>query len=164
MYNTHIMEAEEEKVFKCDNHEVCGTDDLPTWWLECKGKWLCTNCDRMFGTGTWSTGTGLIYKTGKGSLHFDDVEVECPICLESKRSVSQPTCDHTVCIDCFKRCYYGDSSGEPPFPYLEIEEDTYDEDDDPLIKEWNVKWHLWDDHRQCMYKMEETTLQKCPPM
>lgn len=42
-----------------------------------------------------------------------------------KRSVSQPNCEHTLCINCFKRCYYGEN--EPTFPYPDIEDEYYDD-------------------------------------
>tara|TARA_B100002051_G_C16114442_1_gene336851 strand:+ start:209 stop:451 length:243 start_codon:yes stop_codon:yes gene_type:complete len=57
----------------------------------------------LFGTWKWQ---GQEYKTGKGILEISD-NLECPICLEIKRGISLPNCEHTLCIDCFKRCYYG---------------------------------------------------------
>ena len=49
-----------------------------------------------------------------------------------------------ICIECFKRCYYGDFSNEPTFPYPEIEDEYYDDMNNikwelnyPLIKEYN---------------------------
>ncbi len=29
---------------KCKNYKLCKAI-LPIWWFECKGKYLCTNCD-----------------------------------------------------------------------------------------------------------------------
>ena len=81
---------------KCKNYELCKSV-LPKWWYDCKGKYLCINCDMMFGT--WGS------QTGKGILEIND-NLECPICLEVKRGISQPRCEHTLCIDCFKKCYY----------------------------------------------------------
>ena len=80
---------------KCKNYEVC-EDVLPKWWYDCKGQYLCTNCDVQFGT--WGV------QTGKGELRIYN-NLECPICLESEKCISQPFCDHTVCIQCFKRCW-----------------------------------------------------------
>ena len=37
--------------FKCKNYELCDTV-LPHWWFGCKGHYICTNCDIMFGTST----------------------------------------------------------------------------------------------------------------
>ena len=93
-----------EEGIKCKNYELCESV-LPRWWFECKGNYLCTNCHMLFGTWKWQ-GQGQEYKTGKGILEISD-NLECPICLENKRGISQPNCEHTLCIDCFKRCYYG---------------------------------------------------------
>lgn len=143
---------------KCKNYELC-EDVLPKWWFECKGHYLCTNCDMMFGT----------WKNGKGELNFSD-NIECSICLYIKRSVSQPNCEHTVCIECFKRCYYGDddTENEPKFPYPDIEDEYYDDQDNPkwetdypLIKTHNEEWNKWDDEKVQKYENEEY-LRKCP--
>ena len=76
---------------KCKNYELCHSV-LPQWWYDCMGRYTCTHCDMMFGT--WGT------QTGKGVLQFKD-SVECPICYDTKRGVSQARCDHFVCVDCF---------------------------------------------------------------
>lgn len=88
---------EEGGGIKCKNYELCEAV-LPKWWFECKGNYLCTNCHMMFGT--WGKS-----HTGKGILKISN-DFECPICLENKRGISQPNCDHTLCIDCFKQCHY----------------------------------------------------------
>ena len=136
---------------KCKNYELCESV-LPKWWYNCKGKYLCTNCDMM-----WR----------KGILEIND-NLECPICLEVKRGISQPNCEHTVCIDCFKRCYYGDQSGEPQFPYPDIEDEYYDDQENPkwniqypLIKIYNDEYKKWDDNREKKYNNEEH-LRRCP--
>jgi hypothetical protein len=147
---------------KCKNYEVCDAV-LPDWWWDCKECYLCTNCDIHFGTWTTNTGFG---NDGKGILEFID-NYECAICMETKRCVSQPKCNHFVCIDCFKRCYYGDESGRPDFPYPEIEEE-YDDDQDnpkwreyPLIAIYNQEWNAWDDNRMEKYEREKN-LRCCP--
>eukprot|EP00960_Hanusia_phi_P011485 335694-Hanusia_phi.AAC.2 len=63
-----------------------------------------------------------------GRLEFPDVRTECPICLETEKSmVKLPHCSHNICTECFKRCYYArDDTPEPPFPYPELEDDYYD--------------------------------------
>jgi len=30
--------------------------------------------------------------------------------------------NHTLCINCFKRCYYSNDENKPEFPYSEIED------------------------------------------
>ena len=51
---------------KCKNYELCNAV-LPYWWWDCKGCYLCTNCDMMFGTWTTKLGGG---NNGKGILEF----------------------------------------------------------------------------------------------
>ena len=139
---------------KCKNYELCNTT-LPKWWFECKECYLCTNCDMMFGT------------RGKGILEFNDIE--CSICFENKRGVSQPNCDHYTCIDCFKRCYYlyNDDDGKPEFPYPEIEEEYYNDQENikwkeyPLIDVYNEECDIWDDAKCERYEREEY-LRCCP--
>lgn len=147
---------------KCKNYEVCDSL-LPDWWWDCKGCYLCTNCHMQFGTWTNKLEGG---NNGKGILEFID-NYECVICMETKRCISQPKCNHFICIDCFKRCYYGDKSGEPEFPYPEIEEEYYDDqenpkwDNYPLISIYNKNWNAWDDNRIEKYE-RETNLRCCP--
>ena len=150
---------------KCKNYELCEAV-LPKWWFECKGNYLCTNCHMMFGTWKFQ---GQEYKTGKGILDISD-NIECPVCLEVKRSISQPNCDHTVCIDCFKRCYYGDddAENEPKFPYPVIEDEYYEDTDNPkwdtdypLIKIHNEEYNKWNDEKIKKFENEEYN-RKCP--
>ena len=154
---------------KCKNYELCEVF-LPKWWFECNGNYLCTNCHMMFGT--WKNEKMGVYKTGKGALDMSD-NIECSICLEVKRSISQPNCEHTLCIECFKRCYYGDddTENEPKFPYPDIEDEYYDniwndeqnqkwENDYPLIKIYNAEWNKWDDEKNQKYEYE-TYNRKC---
>jgi hypothetical protein len=149
---------------KCKNYELCECI-LPKWWFECKGNYLCTSCHMMFGT--W--GRGENRHTGKGILPIVD-NFECPICLETTKGISQPRCDHSVCIRCFKRCYFGDETcaGEPEFPYPEMEDDYYDDPknpkwkiDYPLIKIYNAAHNKWQYERDEKYT-NETYLRMCP--
>lgn len=120
---------EDNSGIKCKNYELCN--------FECKGKYLCTKCDEMFGK----------------VLEIHD-NLECLICLEVTRSISQPNYEHTVCIDCFTRCYYNDDLKKPSFPYPDIE-DKYRNDQQklkwkteyPLIKTYNKECDKWNDER-----------------
>jgi hypothetical protein len=115
--------------------------------------------------GTWgSPPTG---NTGKGTLDFVD-EIECPVCFENKEGVSHPNCDHFICIDCFKRCYYGDETGEPEFPYPELEDEYYDdrqnpkwETEYPLIRIYEEEWDNWENAKHEKYSRERN-LRMCP--
>ena len=148
-YDEQYPEAEGGGI-QCKNYKVCGAV-LPKWWWDCKGQYLCTNCDMLFGE--------LTFKA----------EIECLICFDYKQGVSQLKCDHFTCTDCFKRCYYGDedADNEPQFPYPEIEEDYYNDPDNikwkayPFIHLYHEEWEKWDDARLEKYENEKH-LRKCP--
>jgi len=53
-------------------------------------------------------------------------DVECPVCFETKRGITLPKCEHAICIECFRDCYYG-RYDEPDFPYSKDIEEEYDE-------------------------------------
>lgn len=102
---------------KCKNYIICESI-LPDWWFEWKQSYLCSNCNTLFGT--WSNKLLNINKTGKGVLKIFD-NLECPVCLEVTKCISQPNCDHYACIECFKKCYYGESE----YPLIEICNEQY---------------------------------------
>jgi len=137
---------------KCINQIICD-NILPKWWFECKGSYLCSICDMMFGK----------------ILEVKD-NIECIICLEIKKCIKQPMCDHSVCINCFKKCYYGDETnvGEPIFPYPDIEDEYYEDQENqkwdinyPLIKMYNEEFNIWDNIKTKKYDNEEYLI-KCP--
>ena len=70
---------------------------------------LCVNCAMMFRK-------ELVFKN----------DVECPICFETKRGITLPKCEHAICIQCFRDCYYG-RYDEPDFPYSKDIEEEYEE-------------------------------------
>jgi len=153
---------------KCKNYVVCETI-LPKNCYNLCGGYLCFKCISLFGDIT--DGDGNIIKKGKDKLTTYD-NVECPICLETKQNVSLPRCEHHTCIDCFKRCYYGDRSrqDEPLFPYNENEVDNrYFSDWDnpkwitkyPLLKEYNEKYIIWENKKRRKYE-EEENIRLCP--
>lgn len=136
--------------FKCVNFQICNIT-LPDWWLDIDSKLICPECDMSF-----------------GELKFQE-NIECPVCYEKTTSVKLKNCDHTVCLDCFKRMYFGNDEleNEPKFPYPDIE-DEYDNNqedpkwkDYPLIDTYNKNWNSWDDQRQEKFD-NETFLKKCP--
>jgi hypothetical protein len=135
---------------QCKNYKVCASV-LPPWWWECNESYLCTNCEMLF-----------------GEFKFKE-PMECPICFDVKHGLSQLKCDHFICVDCFKRCYYGDEDreNEPKFPYPELEEEYFHDMDNvkwneyPLIYIFHNEWNMWDDKRMEKYDNEES-LRHCP--
>ena len=146
--NNIVYDINNEEGIKCKNYELCKIV-LPKLW---KANYLCINCDMMFG----------------GILEIKDT-IECPICYEYKKGISQPRCNHFICIDCFKRCYYIDTNGEPIFPYPDNINDEYLEDinntkwniDYPLIKLYNEEYDKWEYNREKKYDNEKY-LRICP--
>ena len=152
--NSNIAYYDQEDCdgIKCKNYQVCN-EVLPKWWFDCKGHYRCVNCDVMF----------------RENLEFIN-NIECPICLDIKKGVKQLQCNHCICIKCFKRCYYGDETreGEPIFPYPDIEDEYYDDTDNPkwdndypLLKKYNKHWNRWDGEISKKYNNEQH-LRKCP--
>lgn len=82
-----------------------------------------------------------------------------------------PNCTHSVCVDCFKRCMYGEDIPQPPFPYpMNIEDEYFDsggrEDPEwcaryPLVKKWSKDLEKWENDRDEKYK-KEASLRLCP--
>jgi len=94
--NSNIIydEINESNGIKCKNYEVC-EGILAPWWFDCKNNYICTHCDMIMGK--WINGNELLQFTN---------DIECPVCLNIKRCVSQPKCEHNICIECFKLIYY----------------------------------------------------------
>jgi hypothetical protein len=150
-----------EGAIKCKNYAFCETG-LPEWWFDCKRKYICTNCDMLYGT--W----GTTHK-GKGELVLNK-NIECPICFENNLGVTLPNCEHAICIDCFKRCHnYGDKFEEPEFPYPDIDDEYYadednlkwNNDDYPLLKGFKDEYNKWE-HEYEEGSKNENYLKYCP--
>lgn len=147
----------------CGNYVICGTIS-PEWLLRIRSRCVCMSCDMQF------------------RKKLDIIEsIECPLCFEIKKCVVQPNCTHATCVDCFKRCMYGEPSEDyPQFPYSKEIEDMYDEElsntsnldntdefdakwkrDYPLVQKWERDCEQWHDDKDLKYHNEEN-LRKCP--
>ena len=144
------------KIKKCPNYLVCGS--IIPYYIYKKNNKMCTYCHNMFSKNSC-----------KGRLKFFDNK-ECPICLDETKCVSLPNCNHYICIDCFKRCFYGDYSdnSEPKFPYsADYEKEYYEYYNDPIwanddkVKEWLKKWNEWSEGKRAKF-LNEDYLQLCP--
>jgi hypothetical protein len=58
-------------------------------------------------------------------------DFECPVCLENKKALEMPQCNHKVCLDCYKTIYFGKSEYEKP--------------DCPNLPEWTYERQLDED-------------------
>jgi hypothetical protein len=151
-YEPGVMEI------KCKNWDVCGTG-LPEWWWQCKGHYICTGCDTIWGK----------WIGGKGVLEFKE-DVYCTVCFETKRGVSEPRCSHfTSCVDCFKRRMYGKELVMIPWPYDESIREEYNQD--PSDPKWNTEYPLidaWEKYTDVqllesqLYYEREKSIRECP--
>jgi hypothetical protein len=104
-----------------------------------------------------------------GELQFSEECNECSICLETKNeSVKQLRCAHVICAECFQRCHHGPPLTSQPFPYPELEDEYYEDQDNekwerdyPLIADYNEHLARMDDARQ-LKQLSEENLRICP--
>ncbi len=133
----------------CINALVCN-GKFPKEWVDYNACTLCTDCECRFGR----------------TLNVTSKE-ECPICLDERLGVQLPKCEHSICIPCFRRCYYGEEGGEPPFPYPELEEEYKQTSHHKkwsnyiLIQIYQEEYKAWNDHSVDKY-MSEGHLRRCP--
>ena len=82
------------KPIKCPNYLFCNSL-CPQWYLYCH-KGFCVNCAICYGK----------------LLNTMD-NVKCTFCTKKNTlGVQNPKCDHYLCVDCFKRLYYGPDDDE----------------------------------------------------
>ena len=90
-------------MLKCHNYLICKN--------ESENK-FCFDCEMLFGK--WrNKNNKLIFKNS-----------HCSICNKKDTSVSRPTCDHLLCVNCFKTLYY-DCSYEIESENLDLTEYLY---------------------------------------
>lgn len=116
--------------FKCESHGVefcdtCANDILFPPISNCHNYELCN--------GYYSDKTnGLCFKCATANVDIltRNPSIDCPICtLDNLKGVKMPNCEHYICNDCFKTCYYPetDNSTMPKFPIDDKEkEDKYE--------------------------------------
>jgi predicted Zn-ribbon and HTH transcriptional regulator len=139
----------------CKNFEFCGSTQWPhpNSYLDSGGDPdLCVNCAVMFRK-------ELVFKN----------EVECPVCFETNRGITLSNCEHAICIQCFRDCYYG-KYDEPDFPYSKDIEEEYGDYDDlydapksfleqyPLIREYEEECNRRYDRQDEMISVNS----RCP--
>lgn len=136
-------EINSEIVLYCDNFKVCGST-LPIWWFDYKLKHICTLCDIRF-------------NSPSKSLRFKE-NIECPICYETCEGVSYPSCEHYVCLTCFKRAWFPPSSQHTRYKYA----DEVDWMRRPLLENQMEYTILIDDFDFNEENTYEGYLKKCP--
>jgi hypothetical protein len=107
---------------------------------------------------------------------LESTNILCPVCNENKICISQPYCNHSLCVECFKECY-GDNweydVEEPEFPYsedieLEYEDVNYREEIDkfekkyPLMKKYSEECDKWHDDKIEAWRKIKHLFSICP--
>jgi hypothetical protein len=147
--NCHIMQ--------CKNYLVCDTL-VPEYILKNHDN-LCINCYVVFGKN----------QGGHGALPQKKID-ECLICYENNVwGISNPKCDHFICINCFKKCYHNVFIGlypdiEPEFPFSRDVYEIYlsNRDNDiwnayDEIYDWEIEHNEWTNRQNNKIKIE-----RCP--
>jgi hypothetical protein len=93
------------------------------------------------------------------------INAYCPICMEDKISVKLRNCNHSLCIDCYKKCNMPTELKPPKFPYDENVYYAYIHNPfhkrwsiDNLIYEYEKKLKKWNKNR---LKYPENNLMLC---
>jgi hypothetical protein len=79
---------------------------------------LCMDCHSLFGK--WRN------FNNSSILKIKDSEIECPLCNIIDINIKRPHCEHTLCINCFKKLYYGIELERPIHPNT-LDDDVYSE-------------------------------------
>ena len=156
---------------KCKNYNLCESI-LPKWWYDCKGKYLCTNCD--------------IFKFGELEFRNCFENEECFVCFGLEKLVKFPAnCGHWFCVSCSRNILFWDETryhlspvqfGCPPCPNGCINpikgKQCYCEDYDEILELWKNecpnKFEEYNDAENLSIELGETTLgsvfgsKKCP--
>lgn len=160
-----------EKHQRCANYPFC---DAKESFLMKNG--ICVNCDFSFGK----------WRGRKDILDFVN-DCECPICFETtKMGVVLYACNHPICIDCAKKCYYNpcddnyDLEHKPKYPYSQQTRDLFDKIEeklwncenvvnkyrnllnDPCIQMYKDFEMTWKNNRDYEWDQEHLFLRKCP--
>ena len=116
------------------NASLCYLCDVPYTVLDYRlinnynNLWVCMNCEKMF------------------PINYDNLKNgQCSICMNYKLLIKQQNCFHYLCVDCYKKEYFGVSKEERPIHWhemniecpdwpFEIDDDEYDENNEELIK------------------------------
>jgi hypothetical protein len=150
----------DEEGIKCKNFELCDTI-LPMWWYDCKGKYLCTNCDIF----NWN------------ELEFRDTTEDCVVCYcNNSREMKFPThCGHWFCINCSQNILFWDETryhlspepyGCPPCPTGCINpikgKQCYCEEYDEIQEKWKLnhpeQFKEWNDNDHESIDLSEQTI------
>jgi hypothetical protein len=112
----------QKKTNQCVNYLVC-------YNFITSDKTICDECYALFGS--WRG-------TDEHLTITDDDIVDCPLCHNpgKKICVKRPRCKHYLCVDCFRKLYFGYELDEPVFPFKNKETDFWFKYNNGIDEEW----------------------------
>ncbi len=127
---------------------------------------LCSDCNYLFGK--WR----LLSSSTKPIIILEDKHT-CPICLKDNvKCVNRLSCEHYLCINCFRLIYFGYETPKPVFPYIGKENQYFQnisnnisEDwmKDKIIKDYVRDLDLWNECRYRIWNIQNKhNLTRCP--
>lgn len=134
----------------CVNYLVCNNKVIFT------GE-TCIDCYCMFGN----------WRNRKEALHIEYSNKPCQVCSYIGKTVLRPTCEHHICINCFRKAYFGIDPEIPKFPYPDREFEYYvkiqSDSEDEWLKEEIILKYLKDmEYLSNFIEIHNTLSHKCP--
>lgn len=92
---------------------------------------LCLDCHLLFGK--WRNKDGILRLKDKL-----EPKENCPVCDDKIQNIFRPSCNHFICINCFKKLYFGIELKKPLFPYIDKEVEYWFNIENKNINEWMI--------------------------
>lgn len=94
------------------------SNELRCFWCNSPGAGVekSGGCVKNGITFCWQSGIVPFEVCGEILKKMDTMvdDYECPVCMENKKALEMPSCNHKVCIECYKTIYFGVSEFEKP--------------------------------------------------
>ena len=82
----------------------------------------------------------------------------CSVCDKEGKTIKRESCDHTICVNCFRKIYFGKSFSKPVFPYLT---ENISDENDKLVLKYKEELKYWEkfqilhlkNHSECHLKV-----------
>lgn len=87
---------------------------------------ICNDCYALFGK--WRNGPSILRKVDQKQI--------CPLCLNETDCYYRPSCNHFLCVRCFKKFLFGIQPIKPIFPYKNKEKDIEYFKHDKIVQQY----------------------------
>ena len=119
--NESLLSSGNCKEIKCPNCIICSNTIKDNIYDD-----VCLECYNLFGK----------WRNKNHILHTKETIEICPLCDNKNIVIQRPSCDHFLCIDCFKKFYFGIELKKPVFPYIEREYEYWLNFENGIMDEW----------------------------